>query len=396
MNPAFPLHAVEQMFRAARLLLLARYPFYGSLLAHLKPILTDRVPTAAVDAHDRVFLNPDFFAGLESVQQRAFILAHEALHPALGIFWRGRGHDPALSNLAHDFVINLILRDDNPQWLPKSALVDDRFAGMGYEEVYALLCRLSVTSRKAFVLPMADVAHGDLSGLADGTGEPRPGGDTDAAGQMRVWQARVVAAQLYAQAQGRGSRGAERAAGLSRGATVPWQEKLRLALHEAFGQARTDWSRPHRRGCALGLYLPREVHCGCDCVVYVDTSGSISEENLTSAVREIDGIIRACGGRVRWMQGDDGVLADEWIYAAPRKLSGGGGTSFVPLFSQLRDDTPQSLVIFTDTFGEMPAFTPDYPVIWAVYGETEKEISALTVPFGEKIAVPAHAFVARV
>ncbi len=396
MTPSASLPAVEQMFRAARLLLLARYPFYGSLLAHLKPILTDRVPMAAVDAHDRVFLNPPFFTSLEGVEQRAFVLAHEALHPALGIFWRGRGHDPVLSNLAHDFVINLILRDDNPRWLPKSALVDDRFAGMAYEEVYAVLCRQSKAQRKKLVLPMADVAHDDLSGLADGDGSPMPVAGEDSAGRIRVWQARVVAAQLYAQAQGRGSRGAERAAGLSRGSTVPWQEKLRLALHEAFGQARTDWSRPHRRGCALGLYLPREVHCGCDCAVYVDTSGSISEENLVSAVREIDAIIRACGGRVRWMQGDAAVLGDEWIYAAPEKLTGGGGTSFVPLFSRLNEDAPpQSLVIFTDTFGEMPAVAPDYPVIWAVYGETENEIATRAVPFGEKIAVPAHAFAAR-
>ncbi|MDP3072619.1 MAG: VWA-like domain-containing protein [Opitutaceae bacterium] len=396
MNPAVSLHAVEQMFRAARLLLLARYPFYGSLLAHLKPILTDRVPTAAVDACDRVFLNPEFFAALEGVEQRAFILAHEALHPALGIFWRGRSHDPVLSNLAHDFVINLILRDDNPRWLPKTALIDDRFAGKSYEEVYGELVRKSHRTLAKLKLPMADVMPSGPAGVIGEESPSRSAEAEDPAGRMRVWQTRVVAARLYAQAQGRASRGAERAAGLSRGSTVPWQEKLRLALHEAFGRARTDWSRPHRRGCALGLYLPREVFHGCDCAVYVDTSGSISPDNLAGAVREVDGIIRACGGRVRWLQGDDGVLGDEWIQAAPETLSGGGGTSFVPLFSHLSEGTrPHSLVIFTDTFGTMPASAPEFPVIWAVYGETENEIAALPVPFGEKIAVPAHAFAAR-
>lgn len=398
MTSPISLHAAEQMFRAARLLLLARYPFYGSLLAHLKPVLTDRVATAAVDSRDRVFLNPQFFAALGGVEQRAFVLAHEALHPALGIFWRGRGHDPVLSNIAHDFVINLILRDDNPGWLPKGALVDERFAGMSYEEVYGVLSRDAHAGAAALLLPMADIQpcgsgpdeelRGDASSLPNVT--------ATLAEQMRIWQTRVVAAQLYAQSQGRGSRGAERAAGLSSGSTVPWQEKLRLALHEAFGQARTDWSRPHRRGCALGLYLPCEIHSGCDCAVYVDTSGSISEENLASAVREIDGIIRTCGGRIRWMQGDDGVLGDEWIHVAPETLSGGGGTSFVPLFSHLSESTPpHSLVIFTDTFGEMPVIMPEFPVIWAVYGETEMEIATRPVPFGEKIAVPAHAFARR-
>ena len=383
------LHNAEQMFRAARLLLLARYPFYGSLLAHLAPQFTDRVSAAAVDAHDRVYLNPDFFAGLPNVEHRAFVLAHEALHPGLGIFWRGRGHDPVLSNIAHDFVINLILRDDNRDWLPASALIDDKFAGMSYEEVYGALVKSVRNGAALPTLAMADVMPSGIG--ADGGGTTP---DTEAlASQAQVWQARVIAAQLAAQAQGRGSLGMERAVGLSRGATVPWQEKLRRSLLEAFGGARADWSRPHRRGSALGLYLPREAQQGCDAVVYVDTSGSISKENLESAVREIDGIIETCGGRVRWLQGDDGVLSDEWIHGAPETLKGGGGTSFVPLFEHLCDGVPPNCaVIFTDTFGTMPDFAPEYPVIWAIYAESEKDIAARDVPFGEKVAVPAHAF----
>jgi predicted metal-dependent peptidase len=185
----------------------------------------------------------------------------------------------------------------------------------------------------------------------------------------------------------------ERAVGLSRGSTVPWQEKLRGALSEACGRARTDWTRPHRRSAALGLFLPREVFTSCECAVYVDTSGSITRANLETAVREIAAIIATCGGRVRWMQGDDGVLSDEWIGAAPETLTGGGGTSFAPLFERLRDGEPASCaVVFTDTFGLMPDFVPDYPVIWAVYGESEQEVMGRSVPFGEIVCVPAHAF----
>ncbi len=383
-------HAVEQMFRAARLLLLARYPFYGSLLAHLQPQFTDRIETAAVDARDRVYLNPKFFANLDGVGQRAFVLAHEALHPGLGIFWRGRGHDPVLSNIAHDFVINLILRDENPGWLPKDALLDQKYAGMSYEEVYGSLVKALRNGAARPALPMADVQP---AGLGDDTSSTISCEGEALAAHAQVWQARMIAAQLAAQAQGRGSLGMERAVGLSRGATVPWQEKLRRSLHEAFGGARADWSRPHRRGCALGFYLPRETQQGCDAAVYVDTSGSISKENLESAVCEIAAIIETCGGRVRWLQGDDGVLGDEWIHAAPETLQGGGGTSFIPLFEHLRDGAPPNcVVIFTDSFGTMPDFTPEYPVIWAVYGESEKDIAALAIPFGEKIVVPAHAF----
>jgi predicted metal-dependent peptidase len=379
-----------QMFRAARLLLLTRYPFYGSLMAHLRPRFVDTVPTAAVDSRDNLYINPQFFGSLPDVGKRAFVLAHEALHPALGIFFRGMGHDPNLSNIAHDFVINLILRDDNPDWLPAGALISPEFARMSYEEVYGKLAKRQQAGDRLPELLMADVLPAPLPGVAGG----EFGTSEDGTGvHAQVWQARVVAAQLFATAQGRGSRGMDRAVAVAQGSTVRWEDKLRRAVHEAMGTARTDWTRPHRRSSALGFYLPREVRQGCDCVVYVDTSLSISGEHLGTATRETAAIVAACGGRIRWMQGDDGLLSDEWIQEAPLTLKGGGGTSFVPLFEHLRDGERLSCaVVFTDTFGEMPDFVPDFPVVWAVYGESESDLAGLAVPFGEMVWVPEHAF----
>jgi hypothetical protein len=63
------------------------------------------------------------------------------------------------------------------------------------------------------------------------------------------------------------------------------------------------------------------------------------------------------------------------------------------LFERLRDGEEVSCaVVFTDTFGAMPDFVPDFPVIWAVYGESEKEVAGREVPFGEIVCVLAHAF----
>jgi predicted metal-dependent peptidase len=138
--------------------------------------------------------------------------------------------------------------------------------------------------------------------------------------------------------------------------------------------------------------MPRELMNGVDVTVYVDTSGSISEANLESAVREIADIIDLSGGSVRWLEGDAVILKDEWINAAPEKLNGGGGTSFVPLFEHLADSPTKTLVIFTDTEGEMPDFIPTYPVIWAIYAKTQEEAEARAIPFGESVAIPASSF----
>jgi len=101
--------------------------------------------------------------------------------------------------------------------------------------------------------------------------------------------------------------------------------------------------------------------------------------------------LQLCGGRLRWMEGDATILRDEWIDSTPDKIKGGGGTSFVPLFEQTRTHPPRLLVVFTDTFGEMPGIAPGFPVIWAVYQPAGARGPLPAVPFGETIAVPEAA-----
>lgn len=399
---------------AARHFLNVVYPFYAALLAKMRVIETSEVPTLAVSVDDRLFINPGFFHTLP-LEQRAMGLGHECLHPALGIFARSVGHDPELSNEAHDYVINLILEEENRAWMIPGILLDHQYKGMCYEEVYATL-RQQQKSRpqprqgdgEGAETParggglLGDViskARADaISGRSDDPEAFQRSaevGDESAAyaeRKAREWQANVIAAALGAKAQGRLSAGARRLVDLTQGGVVPWTEKLRLALAETNTFSTLDWASPSRRADATGCFMPRELMQGFDVTVYVDTSGSISRENLETAVREISSILAATHGTIRWLEGDAEILRDEWIGQAPEELSGGGGTSFVPLFDHLRDSPTRTLIVFTDTWGEMPDFIPDYPVIWAVYGENEKEVEGRVVPFGEVIPVPKGAF----
>ena len=75
-----------------------------------------------------------------------------------------------------------------------------------------------------------------------------------------------------------------------------------------------------------------------------------------------------------------------WIYEAwdevkmPENLSGGGGTSFVPVFNWIsqQDISPELLVYFTDAEGEFPIYEPSYPVIWLVKGKEK-------TPWGQRV-----------
>ena len=62
------------------------------------------------------------------------------------------------------------------------------------------------------------------------------------------------------------------------------------------------------------------------------------------------------------------------------RVTGGGGTSFEPVFEWVseRGVRPDLLVYFTDAEGAFPKREPDYPVIWLVKGKEK-------TPWGERI-----------
>ena len=363
----------------ARIYLWSNFPFFYWLLNQLRVHETNEVETAAVDANDNIYINPAFFVGLPNVQKRAFLLAHEVLHPALGIFWRSAGHDPELSNIAHDFVINIILKDEDANWIMDRVFLDEKYRGLGYEQVYQLILKDAklLSGGQSQSLLMRDV-------MPSNAGNDAASLDRKA----KEWATRIASAHIFSESMGKRSSAGERLLELSNESTVPWQEHLRQAITEACARSRTNWSLPHRRSTALGLYLPREELLGFETTIVVDTSGSISKTNAESALREIQGILEACGGSVRWLVGDSQILADEIIREVPDRLIGCGGTDFRPFFEHLNQPSAKPtklLVFFTDTVGEFPTEAPDYPVIWAVYDSPQQ----VTVPFGEIIKIPA-------
>ncbi len=384
--------------QASRLWLTGKYPFYASLFGHMRLVATTEIPTAAIDAHDNLYINPQFYCGL-SVEQRAFVNSHEVLHPALEIFRRSVGHDPRLSNEAHDYAINAILALDGKGWLVPDILLDERFAGMCYEDIYAVLFK-----EEAQAAPdRPSILNGDvLDGKeaerilgSPGTtfDEAFDGRDEDAkhAGKAtsgEEWRIRVARAFAAAQAQGRISAGVKRVVGASGDGVVEWNELLRAAIQDGISTARLNYNIPSRRSDAYGCFMPAEVFHGFDVTIIWDTSGSIPECDLEVAASETRVLLRACGWKARWLAGDAAVLKDEWIDDVPEVVAGGGGTSFVPFFERLQSSPTKTLVVFTDTFGAFPDYSPDYHVIWAVYQRPGEDVSARHVPFGEIVAVP--------
>lgn len=179
-------------------------------------------------------------------------------------------------------------------------------------------------------------------------------------------------------------------AGLSRWAAtkltppkVAWQTKLARGVRSGRGMAKGmadySWRRPSRRQGAIGygegkpilpaLIAPKPVVC-----VLMDTSGSMSDNELARGLSECHGILRAVEAEVHFIVCDaavHGIKSVKTWQEAARMLKGGGGSSFIPAFLEIErlKPRPQIVVAVTDGMIDVPDRPPHgMKVIWLLTG----------------------------
>jgi len=410
---------------AARTRLILEKPFIGALVMHLPLQAGDAswCKTIATDAR-ALYFNAGYIAGL-TLAQTQFVLAHEAMHCALAHFARRQHRLQQRWDVACDHAVNLLLADEGLQPNP-GALADPRFRGLSAEEIYPLIppeTREQTLDRHLFGDAGADAAgkraRPRLVGTARGprlAPDDKPGHDEvlpageswDDAGNerrrvdaralplstmpgpaereelTRRWQARMAAAAQQARQAGRLSEAWLRLIDGLIQPQLPWRSLLARYLMSI---ARDDYSfqRPSRReGAAL---LPRLASAGVDLYIALDTSGSIGNEELSQFAVEVDALKGQIRARVTLHACDERLDSrGPWQFEPwepvelPARISGGGGTSFIPVFDWIAAERrrPDLLLYFTDAEGHFPEQAPDYPVVWLVKGKSR-------VPWGERI-----------
>lgn len=418
---------VETKLQAARTRLILERPFIGALVLHLKLAPADprRVATLATDARS-LYYNAGYVAAL-SFAETQFVLAHEALHCALGHFARRAHRVRHRWDAACDHAVNWLLREEGLT-PPAGALLDPAYRGLSAEEIYPLipedtaetpldlhafdmdesaLAVLAAGGTDGVVAPGGKVAGDDLSAgappgelaeeaaamsrmagttAAEGRGATAPGegllpGDTDLA---EAWRMRIAAAAQQAMRAGRLSAEWQRAIDHLIEPALPWRALLARYLMRS---ARDDYSfrRPSRReGEAI---LPWLETGALAVVAVLDVSGSIGERELAEFVAELDALKGQVQARIT-LHACDADLAPEgpWVFEpwqamrVPEGMTGGGGTRFTPVFDWIEREgqAPDLLIYFTDAQGEFPPRPPPYPVLWLVKGREP-------VPWGERI-----------
>jgi predicted metal-dependent peptidase len=389
------LHDIETKLTAARTRLILDKPFLGALALRLPMIAADPkwCQTTSTDARS-FYYNPAYIDAL-SLEQAQFLLANQALHCALSHFARRQHRSRFRWNIACDHAINPLLVKEGLT-PPPGTLVLDCYEGMTAEEIYPYIDEND--SDEPSESPQHDGGGSGESkeeakgqepndsgrDEAGGAAEPQPLSASERESLAAQWQQRLAGAAQQAQQAGKLGGILGRMVGEMMQPKLPW----RLLLARYMTQyARDDYSymRPSRREGAM--ILPSLRSAQADILVVLDTSGSISEQEIDEFMSEVNAIKGQLRARIV-LHACDTALAEDgpWIFEAwdefrlPKAIQGGGGTDFRPVFEWIsrQGREPDMLLYFTDALGEFPLHEPPFPVLWLVKGKAP-------VPWGQRI-----------
>lgn len=373
---------LPEKMEAARAGLVRKLDYTANGVWFMIPVPKPGLGTMAVDQYWRLYYDPEAI-NRWSTPELAGVLLHELAHLWLKHHERGRGKERVRWNFATDLAINSRF----PLPLPEGALRPETFGfpeGLTAEEYYELLKDNPKFQEMAQAVQEGNTpapAAGRCGSAATGVPEPWEDPAPEEGGPPGVSEAHAEAIRR-AMAQAARNRG-DLPGELSRfveellSPKVDWRKALASAIRNAVarttGAVDYTYRRPSRRQ-PPGVILPSLYRPAPEVAVVVDTSGSISDEELAQALGEIKGIVQGVGGREIAVLAVDAEVHGVFRTTDPRKVSlkGGGGTDLRVGFerAQKLHPKPQVLVVLTDGYTPWPELPPKgMKVIVGLFGE---------------------------
>lgn len=401
--------------------LLLSQPFFAALMLDMMTVKIGKfpqvfggnAPTLATNGKT-IWVDEDFIESL-TVSEACFVLCHEIGHAMWQHMSRGKLYadmgfddkpfDHKLWNVAGDFVINDMLVKSKIGKMPKLGLLDRKYSyEMLVDDVYRDLLQEAESQTCPECGGSGEAEDGGSCPMCSGSGTSIDYGPTLDTHVLEIpedkpsdaqWRCAVQSAKDTAKAMGQMPSHLERFVDSLLESKVPWEDKLRKAMTGRIGRNTANWSRLHRRRyITQGLIIPTYSGFGAGTIVFaVDTSGSMSEDELKQALGECDKILTDCNPERVILIGCDVCVetvielhGGDTLQGSVPPIGGGGGTSFTPPFEYVADEKlkPDTLIYFTDTAGTFPSESPPYPVIWCCSEDWKKP------PFGE--VIPAEVF----
>ncbi len=397
--------AEAERLSAVRMQMLEAHPFWGYMLLQVRLVPAVELPSyVATDAVSHIWYNPARTRKL-SIPELGFVLTHEICHQVLATAARQMGREPVKWNYATDYAINAMVSEipmpGAKNWqeklyqMPDNVLFDPKYRNWVVEVIYEDLCRKDLQSEVIYLellLPSSEGGELRLPGVLDHQG----GIDLHlplelTADQLELLRSRIQAAvEHFEIGDSRGHLPKEllRETEVLEAPKIPWQ---RLLYHFAASALDIDdysLARPNKRYRALDLVVPGlySEKVG-SIVVALDTSGSMSNEEISEVASEIRGIaphtqditLIVADSIIQQVIGFDELES----FLQKGEFRGGGGTDHVCVFDYIASHhlDPTLFIGLSDLFSSFPEKQPPYPVIWVtteIYGE---------VPWGKIIAL---------
>lgn len=374
--------AQQQLAKAIKNLMLEE-PFYGIYSMGLNKVWDDKVRTAGVSKRGIGFqltISPTFWETLTENQMKG-ILKHELLHIAFNhiIMRDAKYPDFKLFNIAADMEINQYINKD---WLPEGCIDIEKYRAEGL-----MLDYKAGTNYYYKMLKKDEEENGPGSDLTqelkDGQGEDGHGtwaefddlSDTERKMVGKQVEYQLKSTATAAKSKSYGSIPGELAELIERlfnpeppkfdwkgylrrfagGGTKIYTKKLRRKLNKRYED------NP-------GLKIKPKRHV----LVGIDTSGSVSSEELEEFFGEIDHIYKT-GSDITIIQCDTNIGSIKpYKRGAHLKIVGRGGTDFTPVVDHFNKHVRKysCLIYLTDGEAPSPRNPPRGRTLWVMSSES--------------------------
>jgi predicted metal-dependent peptidase len=350
---------------AARVKMLFKQPFFGNIACRLKLVdATDEgwCPTAAVDGRN-FYYNRDFVNKLD-LEETVFLVGHEVGHCIYEHFLRRGDRDPKIWNMAGDYKINaMLVRESIGRLIDKvKPLYDKKYSTDEWftENVYDDLIQQGVTPQQTI----------DVHLEIDGEGDSTDGDGTDGDGKgkrptINRDDAKAISDELKnaiiqaAQSVGAGNVPGDvrRMIGALTEPKMDWRQMIRVSLESNLVSDFT-FMRPNRKSQFSNVVLPgMKKDQQIDIAIAIDVSGSISVQDSTDFLSEVQGIMDQFESyKIRiWcfdtrVTGYDEFTSEDGRPITEFEITGGGGTDFMANWNYMIENEiePDQFIMFTD------------------------------------------------
>lgn len=382
----------------ARVGLLLRHPFFGTLATRLRLVQADDwCMTAATDGRF-LYYNTQFFNAMNN-REIEFVIAHEILHCVYDHFGRRENRNPMLYNIAADYVVNNLLVDQRIGEKPKvvECYQDFKYRDWTSEEVYDELFDQAQKNGEELIKQLGELldehldleGDGDEDGDGNSNGKGRPRYSREELDQIRDEMKEAMINAVQSAGAGNVPAGIARMIKEMTEPKINWRELIRQQIQSTI-KSDYSWGRPSRKGWHSGAILPGMLFLDTiDICIGLDMSGSIGNDQATDFLSEIKGIMEEFKDYKIKVWCFDTKVYNEQDFSAEGgedlmdyEIMGGGGTDFDANWTYMKDHDiqPKKFIMFTDGYPWNSWGDSEYcETVFIIHGHHDKSLQA---PFG--------------